>query len=166
MGRRGPLAKPDGHAQGHRRRVPLELVAAAVVPEPPTGLLAVTRASWEVFWRSEVAGATTAVDLPAVRRLFGFYDQFERAQRAARKSLLIAGSKGQMRLNPLADYALKLDATILRLENELGLTPMSRARLGLTIGAMQRTLEELNERFRESDDDVVEVVDPRVAAGD
>jgi phage terminase small subunit len=74
--------------------------------------------------------------MPAVRRLFGLYDQFERAQRVARKTLLVPGSKGQARLNPLADYALKLDTAILRLENELGLTPISRARLGLTIRVM------------------------------
>jgi P27 family predicted phage terminase small subunit len=165
MGRRGPLAKPDGRAQGHRRGALLELVAPETIPEPPSGLLSATRTAWETYWRSEVAGAATDVDMPAVRRLFGLYDQFERAQRLARKSLLVPGSKGQARLNPLADYALKLDTAILRLENELGLTPMSRARLGLTIGAMRRTLDDLNARFRERDDEP-EVVDPRVVAGD
>ena len=52
-----------------------------------------------------------------------------------RKALVVRGSTGQIRANPLADLALRLDASIVRLENELGVTPAARGRMGIRISA-------------------------------
>ena len=57
-----------------------------------------------------------------------------------RQTLVVRGSKDQLRLNPVADLVTKLETIILRLETELGLTPMSRARLGIATGQAQLTL--------------------------
>ncbi len=40
------------------------------------------------------------------------------------------GSKGQIRVHPLADLIFKLETAIRHLEAEIGATPMARARLG------------------------------------
>ena len=87
--------------------------------------------------------------MPTIRRLFELYDQRERAMEIVKQTLVVRGSKDQLRLNPVADLVTKLETIILRLETELGLTPMSRARLGIATGQAQLTLEEINERFRE-----------------
>jgi P27 family predicted phage terminase small subunit len=126
------------------REVPL-----AVVPEPPEGLLESTLEAWRIYWRSDVAQAATEEGLPTIRRLFELYDQRDRAMEIVRQALVVRGSKDQLRLNPVADLVTKLETIILRLETELGLTPMSRARLGIATGQAQLTLEEINERFRE-----------------
>jgi P27 family predicted phage terminase small subunit len=152
------LPKEEGRAQGHRQRSSassavsapvLRPVAVPDVPEPPEGLLEVTLEAWRVYWRSDVAQATTEAGRPTVRRLFELYDQRDRAMEIVKQTLVVRGSKDQLRLNPVADLVTKLETIILRLETELGLTPMSRARLGIATGQAQLTLEEINERFRE-----------------
>jgi P27 family predicted phage terminase small subunit len=124
-------------------------VPLAEVPEPPEGLLESTQEAWRTYWRSDVARAATDEGLPTIRRLFELYDQRDRAMEIVRQTLVVRGSKDQLRLNPVADLVTKLETIILRLETELGLTPMSRARLGIATGQAQLTLEEINERFRE-----------------
>ncbi len=164
MGRRGPLAKPAERAQGHRRRANLAVVRAKPLdaPTPPEGLSEAVLAAWETYWRSEVAEAATDVDVPAIRRLFTMYEAHARATEVAMETLVVAGSKGQPRVNPLADYALRLEEKILRLENELGLTPLARMRLGIAVGQARMTLEEINERARSKAARARK--DPRVAA--
>ena len=49
------------------------------------------------------------------------------------KALVVKGSTGQIRANPLADLALKLEGSIGRLEGELGLTPAARQRMGIRL---------------------------------
>ena len=157
MGRRGPLPKEDGRAQGHRSQQSKTAVASsaapalrpvpvALVPEPPEGLLESTLEAWRVYWRSDVARAASPEGMPTIRRLFELYDQRERAMEIVRQTLVVRGSKDQLRLNPVADLVTKLETIILRLETELGLTPMSRARLGIATGQAQLTLEEINEQ--------------------
>ncbi|MGH7337306.1 MAG: phage terminase small subunit P27 family [Myxococcota bacterium] len=118
--------------------------APVKVPRPPKGLATEVRRAWAAYWRSPMATLAQEVDRPAITRLFRLYDQHERAMAALVVALVVKGSQGQLRVNPVADYVAKLDTQILRLENELGLTPMSRARLGLTIAQGQLTVEELN----------------------
>lgn len=141
------MAKPADRAQGHRGHE-LTLVqgdnAPVKVPRPPKGLAPEVRRAWAAYWRSPMATLAQEVDRPAIARLFRLYDQHERAMAALNVALVVKGSQGQLRVNPVADYVSKLDTQILRLENEFGLTPMSRARLGLTIAQGQLTVEELN----------------------
>lgn len=103
-------------------------------PPPPDDLSDAAKKAWRAYWRSGVA-TTEDVDLPVVRRLFSLYTQHERAAEVVKQALVVKGSMGQIRVNPLADHVLKLESAILRLENELGLTPGSRARLGVTLTA-------------------------------
>ena len=64
---------------------------------------------------------------------------------------MVAGSQGQPRLNPALDGLMKLETAILRLENELGLTPSARLRLGITFADATNSLQALSERFASLD---------------
>jgi len=39
--------------------------------------------------------------------VFGMYDQYARVQKVVKKSLVVRGSTGQIRTNPLAEHAFK-----------------------------------------------------------
>ena len=94
-----------------------------------------TKAAWHAYWSSELAGMAVAVDLPAIARLFAMYDQHARSMELVAQALVVRGSTGQLRTNPLADHALRLESAIVRLENELGLTPAARQRMGIRVSA-------------------------------
>jgi P27 family predicted phage terminase small subunit len=106
---------------------------AAQQPEPRAEWREETKASWAAYWSSDLALLALDVDAPAVARLFAMYDQHARSMEAVSQALVVRGSTGQIRTNPLADHALRLESAIVRLENELGLTPAARARMGIAI---------------------------------
>lgn len=164
MGRRGPLPKLAERQQGHRQPRPkLELLPAETqqCPEAPAGLSAALVEAWKAYWRSDVARVANEVDLPLIRRLFGMYAQYEQAMEVVNKAIVVKGSTGQIRTNPLADYAFKLAGQILRLEEELGLTPLARQRLGIAVAERYRSLDELN-RSLQHDADRDDGRDPRL----
>ena len=137
MGKRGPLPKDPERLLGHRGRtppaVPAPALAAAPQPEPRAEWRDETRASWKAYWASEMAVLALEVDRPAIGRLFAMYDLHARSMEAVSQALAVRGSTGQIRTNPLADHALRLESAIVRLENELGLTPAARTRMGIAI---------------------------------
>ncbi|HLX35883.1 MAG TPA: P27 family phage terminase small subunit [Candidatus Limnocylindrales bacterium] len=137
MGRRGPLPKDPEKLLGHRRRAPRPTPGprpdAAGQPEPRAEWREDTRASWRAYWASDLALLALEVDSPAIARLFAMYDQHARSMEAVSQALVVRGSTGQIRANPLADHALRLESAIVRLENELGLTPAARTRMGIAI---------------------------------
>jgi P27 family predicted phage terminase small subunit len=103
------------------------------VPPAPDGLTEEIAARWETYWRSPAATISDPVDMAAIQRLFGLYSQHQKASEVVAQGLVVKGSVGQIRVNPLADHVLKLESAILRLETELGLTPMARVRLGVEL---------------------------------
>lgn len=117
----------------------------------------------ENYWNSELSSTAQQVDLPAFYRLFQFYDEVERANRMVlkmgNKGLLSVGSQGQPKVNPLIDLTIKLESSILKLEQELGLTPLARQRLGIAFGEAQIGFKQLQEFLK---DDELEIVDPRL----
>jgi P27 family predicted phage terminase small subunit len=137
MGRRGPLPKDPDALLGHRANAPRAQPASASSafrpPRASAGWLPSTRSAWRAFWASDMASVAVAVDLPAIGRLFAMYDQHARAMEVVGMALVVRGSTGQIRANPLADLALKLEASIGRLEGELGLTPAARQRMGIRL---------------------------------
>jgi P27 family predicted phage terminase small subunit len=143
----------------------LELVPArAAAPAAPDGLSDEIAGWWDAYWASDVASVASEVDLPLIRRLFGMYGQYEQAVEVVNKAIVTKGSTGQIRVNPLADYAFKLAGQILRLEEELGLTPLSRQRLGIAVAERYRSLDELNRSLAAEVDGGGEP-DPRLALG-
>jgi P27 family predicted phage terminase small subunit len=152
MGSRGPLPKEEGKRQNRRARTNLKLIeqhdpSAVIVPLPPDGLSEAQVDAWSEFWHSELSQLVKATDLSSVRRLFNYYQQHEDLTAIFQKGRMVAGSQGQPRLNPALDGLMKLEAAILRLENELGLTPSARLRLGITFADAQASLDGLNSRL-------------------
>jgi len=120
------------------------------------------RDAWVNFWRSDLASLVQPLDEVAARRLYALYDERERAWRAYRKRRFIAGSQRQPRLNPLGSFALQLDAQIGRVEKAFGIGPRSRAQLGLAIGGLKKTLDDLNDELH---DEPGADEDPRIRFG-
>lgn len=137
------------------------------VPSPPPGLLRITAQAWEDYWRSPVAAIVTSnTDLMALRRLFWFYDESERAMRAYRQQRLVPGSTRNLRLNPVLK-AIDPSA-ILALEDRFGLSPRSRLELGVILGDAARSLADLNAELDRDDDadEPDDEFDPRLVALD
>ena len=132
-------------------------------PKPYRQWLKITRERWDTYWDSDLSQMTQLVDLPALERLFQYYDQIDRANRAIRKGgskmLLGTGSKGQQKLHPLIELVIKLEDKVLKLENELGLTPLARQRLGIAFGEASMSILDL-QKFMENDWDDYD--DPRL----
>ena len=63
-------------------------------------------------------------------------------------------------LNPLINLTLKLEDKILRLEQELGLTPLARQRLGIAYSEAQTGFAQLQKLLEL--DDQKEIEDPRL----
>lgn len=124
-----------------------------------------TRDAWTTFFESPVAGLVDRhSDLPALGRLFVFYDEAGRADRAFRKQPFIEGSQGQPVVNPMGGRSLALEPHIRALEDRFGLSPLARLKLGVKFGEAARSLDELNRSLNDhdSDDEGEGEEDPRV----
>lgn len=120
---------------------------AQMSPPPPVGLLAGSAAAWRALWGSPVAATYSESDVPALARLFELRDERTRAWRVAKRERLVAGSRGQVRANPLYILIAGFDAEIRALEDRFGLTPRGRLALGIALGEAHRSLGELNAAF-------------------
>ncbi len=166
----GPL--PKKARQRQRSNTPtLGLVVAGgdsggiPLPAPDREWLVVTKNDWTELWKSSLAEAyNQTTDVPGVHRLFGLRDDRERYRRAVRKEPLVLGSKDQPVANPLAKFIGPLDTEIRQLEDRYGLNPASRLKLGITLGAAARSLDDLTRGlYGDQDEPEAEGVDPRLA---
>ena len=123
------------------------------MPRFPVGRpLAATRELWERFWRSPIAQIVSESDWPRLERWIVYNDEWRRAMRGLQRERLVLGSMGQPVINPLADYAMKLECQIAAVEEKFGLTPLDRMRLGISFGEARRSLADLNEDLNENGD--------------
>lgn len=154
MGARGPLAKREGR---QRRGAPVtgELQAAApATPEPPADLHADVLLQWQDFWDSQAAQVLADIDLPALHRLFRYRSEWHSVAdrlRVIGGGDVVEGSAGQLRMHPLSERLIKLETTITALEDKLGLTPMARARLGISLALNQLTWQQVAQSGRPSE---------------
>jgi P27 family predicted phage terminase small subunit len=141
------LRKPPEVSQRHMKPKTLDLRAndELIVPDPPKGLLKRSSETWTRFFSSEVARALDLdSDLGRLERWIRFVDQWHRTYDRISNEPTVAGSKGQVRPNPLIGYLRTLEESIARTEREFGLTPRARFELGLTFGQAALTAHELN----------------------
>lgn len=148
MGARGPLGKSADDRQGHTDLVKAEVFDEALdVPIPPEGMHPAVVRQWEAFWVSDVTRVLAETDLPAVERLFLYRSEWWEVHDAYRAledgQVIVLGSAKQLTFHPTADRLLKLEAVIDKLESQLGLTPMARARLGVTLAQNQLTWQQV-----------------------
>lgn len=159
-----PPRKRPGTAQDSRNGAQLVVVARPdsanrEVPNPPDGLLRASVEKWDKYWRDEVSQVATDVDLPLVERWITDIDEWTRAMAAMRKERLVAGSQGQPRVNPLSSWIQSRETAIKDAEDRLGMSPKSRAALGIAYGQAQLTAAELNRMTMEGAEDLVPIDD-------
>jgi P27 family predicted phage terminase small subunit len=122
------------------------------MPEPPPGLLKETREIWRAFWDAPISKAVNIEsDLPQLERWIQNVDEYHRVRRVLIRSRLVHGS-GQTMVNPLASYLAALVPQIEKSEEAFGMTPASRARLGL-LDHERLTAAQLNRMLNEADDE-------------
>jgi len=151
VGERGPLPREGAQRRGgvgsDSGLVKIDSSSEVVeVPEPPEGLKPQSVAIWEGFFRSGVARVVDiGSDMGVLRRWIQAVDEYETHLAVLKEEgPTVIGSAGTPVLSPTARYVAQLEGQIGRLEKELGLTPMARARLGLAIAEAELTAEQIN----------------------
>jgi P27 family predicted phage terminase small subunit len=158
-----PLKRPEllmGHRR-HRALVAVDATPTEPPPPAPAGLLPGTGETWERLWTSFLAGAWNRdTDLPAIARYVLNLDKWCRYEEMVAKVPMVKGSKGQLRSNPLAGRMDALEGQLRFTEEQYGLTPASRIRLGLEIMEHRRSLaEELLARLEGDFGEPTEIID-------
>ena len=160
--------KLPGRQQPRNRTPSIGIVRTEIeAPPPPEGMLKASREQWAAFWKSPAAQIVEiGTDLPALERLFSLYDERRRAQREYQRARMVKGSKDQLVRNPLSRVIADCDAAIRVLEDRFGLTPKARLQLGIAPGGGPGSIDELNRRLNQGDDesDGDRDEDPRLAA--
>ena len=104
---------------------------ATRVPDAPGGLSPRVHRLWLQLWKSTAATAwDEAADLPALTRYFRNLDRWIAHEEIVRKAPIVRGSRGQLRANPLSNRMDALDGSLRATEEQFGMTPLGRMRLG------------------------------------
>ena len=151
MGLRGPLtrAAEQIHDDSEEILIPehgIEAIDTLVLEE------------WNDYWRSKVSRFTDDVDMGAIRRLFMYRNEWVTLAREwltmpaelttdDTQGRLVAGSRNAeaVRMHPFAQRMDKLEAMMLPLEDRFGFSPLSRARLGIEVGSLHLTWQQLRQ---------------------
>lgn len=147
--------KPAGAVADRRNGRKYELAPAAgaaaaapALPDPDEYCLE-AQAAWTAYWADPVRQAITAVDHALVLRWVDALNRYLILVTEADREPLVPGSTGQPVANPkyaIADRALRV---VVACERQLGVGPRHRADLGLALLTEQRTLDAVNERYRD-----------------
>jgi hypothetical protein len=152
----GPAAKPAARRIRKTTKSIGVVSRGGIAPRMPPGLPAEVQAAWQAFWSDPVSGAMTPADTAVAIRWAKNSARRLKLIAEADREPLVSGSQGQARPNPLYRLAMLLEASIRADEQQLGVGPLNRLRLGLAVSESARSLADLNIEVQESDD-------PRVA---
>ena len=142
MGKRGPRPQPSSIriARGNPSKRPLnerEPVPESGAIDPPEWVVGVSRAKWdEVVPKLQAMRVITPADVEAIARYCTMYEQWVKYLEQMRRGLDVLvlrdkdGKVRYMQSSPAATMFVKLAASMLRIEQEYGLTPS--ARTGIT----------------------------------
>lgn len=137
-------------------------------PAPPAGLSAKSKERWAAFWKSKLAAyVDVGSDLHRLERWIADVDEFDKLRKSYEKKRIVEGSTGQPRLNPIASRLAQLEKQIRDAEDQFGMTPAARLKLGISFGGNgPTTADDLNKMIdQEGNDDGDEDVDAEVAEG-
>jgi hypothetical protein len=110
----------------------------------PRGLCKPAQAAWDAYWGDVVSGVTRDSDASLVIRWAKNVDRYHRLITEADRAPMICGSTGQQVANPIYGLALKIEASIKHDEQQLGIGPLNRLKLGTVFSETARSLAELN----------------------
>jgi hypothetical protein len=143
MGLRGVLSKSVEQIKSDD--VELSIPKAGIDLDP------IVQEEWDDFWLSKVSRFTDDVDMGTLRRLFTYRNEWTTLQRTWIEmdddSRIVEGSNraDALRSHPFADRLDKLEKLMLPLEDRFGLSPLSRARLGIEVGQHQLTWRQVQQ---------------------
>lgn len=153
----GPAPKPASRRQNRITRGIGSVSSTVRVPEIPAGLCTGAEAAWSTYWDDALSGAVRDPDATIVVRWVKNLDRYHRLMSEADREPMVVGSTGQPKTNPIYDLALKIEASIKADEQQLGMGPLNRLRLGVALSESAKSLGELNaEAEGDAEDD-----DPR-----
>lgn len=153
MGSRGALAKPDDQRQGRNKplQVPTRDKNLPLIPDPPKGVKQEVKDLWTRLWQTPVGRAWDPdMDGPLLLRYAKTFHHWLNAQRdlANLDGVVTQGSQGQPVIHPITQYISQLEQRMAQMEDKLGLSPMARARLGLTIAEGELTAAQLSDMVK------------------
>jgi hypothetical protein len=153
--------KPAGTAVDRRNGRQLEVEAHHLgeFPLPVRSADARTRQVWAALWGDPVSSALSLVDRELVVRWITSVDRWIKALASADASPIATGSMGQEVPSPWFAIAKQHLDVAERCEQQLGVGALNRARLGISIVAARRSLEDLNAEIGEVGDEP----DPRLS---
>ena len=148
-----PVRKPAAKRQ-NRITQDIGMVTAPVkLPAPPAKICKAAKDAWNAYWGDVVAGSVREADAPLVLRWISNHDRYNKLIAQADAEPIVAGSTGQKRANPIYDLAFKLEASIKADEQQLGIGPLNRLKLGMAIGEASRSLADLETEGDNGEDD-------------
>src|SRR5690349_19269748 len=112
--------------------------------------------AWNAYWSDVIGGALRPGDAPLIDRWVRNLDRYHRIMQLADAEPVVEGSTGQQKPNGLYDLAFKIEASIKADEQQLGIGPLNRLRLGVKIAEGAKSLADLTVDAEDGDDD-----DPR-----
>jgi P27 family predicted phage terminase small subunit len=131
--------------------------AAGKAPRMPSRLCSAAQDAWRDYWADEVSGVLRRSDTTLVIRWVRNVDRYLRLiSEADQEPVMVEGSTGQTRVNPIYSLVLKIEASIRADEAQLGVGPANRLKLGAQFSEAAKTLGQLNAETEANHDD-----DPR-----
>lgn len=112
------------------------------LPKPPSGVRASVRALWWEYWADPISQTYSDSDIGLLRRWSETWELYYDALEQFKSCPLTEGSQGQPILSPWHAVLDSSRKAILTFENQLGLSPLSRARLGVQLGEAKKSLEQ------------------------
>ena len=131
-----PLSDPE-RLLGHRQHQEVRKVRqrpSRRMPPAPADLGKEAATLWRRLWKSRVSAEWDVdSDRPAVERYVRMVERWLTFDGLVRRAPMVQGSMGQLRPNPLTVQVIALEGQVRALEEQLGLTPASRVRLGVRV---------------------------------
>ncbi|MEY9944898.1 hypothetical protein [Kitasatospora sp. GAS1066B] len=140
----GPLPKPPEERQRRNARdLGTVTPPSDSPPDAPAGLGVDAVAAWVAYWGDVVAGVVRPADRSVATRWVRNVDRYHRVLALADAEPVVTGSTGQPKPNGLYDLAFKIEASVRADEQQLGIGPLSRLRLGVKIAETAASLADL-----------------------
>lgn len=153
----GPAPKAAARRQRSKRDMGADIglvtICGGVEPHMPSGLCSAAQSAWRDFWDDALCGVMRNPDASMALRWVKNLDRYYRLMASADGEPIVTGSTGQYRINPGYDLALKIEASIKADEQQLGIGPLNRLRLGVALSESAKSLADLNAEVEDDDED-------------